>query len=79
VREVMVLRARQAIADGSLPDIVDLHRQLVGALELADAKRAARVREEIRERTRGLAVAHARLLTRAPAEPHAEPVGGDPP
>jgi DNA-binding FadR family transcriptional regulator len=78
VREVMVLRARQAIADGSLADIVALHRQLVGALELADAKRAARVREEIRERTRGLAVAHARLLARDPAEPPAERLRGVP-
>jgi hypothetical protein len=34
----------------------------VGAIELADDRRASRVREEIRTRTRGLAVAHARFL-----------------
>jgi GntR family transcriptional repressor for pyruvate dehydrogenase complex len=62
VREVMVLRAQQAICDGSLQGVVDLHHQLVGAIELADDRRASRVREEIRTRTRGLAVAHARFL-----------------
>ena len=62
VREVMVLRAQQAIADGSLPGVIELHRQLIGAIELADERRARRVREEIRSRTGGLAVAHASFL-----------------
>jgi GntR family transcriptional repressor for pyruvate dehydrogenase complex len=52
---VIALRAHEAIADSSIDKVIDDYRQLVGAIELGDERRALRVLDRMFARSRALA------------------------
>ena len=52
---VIALRAHEAIADSSIDQVIDDYRQLVGAIELGDERRALRVLDRMFSRSRALA------------------------
>jgi GntR family transcriptional regulator, transcriptional repressor for pyruvate dehydrogenase complex len=52
---VISLRAREAIADSSIDQVIDDYRQLVGALELGDERRSLRALDRMFARSRALA------------------------
>jgi GntR family transcriptional regulator, transcriptional repressor for pyruvate dehydrogenase complex len=52
---VIALRAHEAIAGGSIDKVIDDYRQLVGAIELGDERRALRALDRMFARSRALA------------------------
>ena len=52
---VIALRAHEAISDSSIDQVIDDYRQLVGAIELGDERRALRVLDRMFSRSRALA------------------------
>ena len=52
---VIALRAHEAIADSSIDKVIDDYRQLVGAIELGDERRALRALDRMFARSRALA------------------------
>jgi GntR family transcriptional repressor for pyruvate dehydrogenase complex len=52
---VIALRAREAIADSSIDQVIDDYRQLVGAIELGDERRSLRALDRMFARSRALA------------------------